>query len=287
MEKQLLRATYVLIVIAALGIAGSARTASAVDFGFENPPYSSGSLLGQAGWETAPYVLADPFFGGAINGDVSITTTNPLAGAQSVLYNQAVAIGGNTGASDVRNPGALVAREHGSGLNDISSSFLIQTNDNSVGLPNNGSMGYFIGQGGRSPILVLLVNAGPTSGDILVGENFALPDVGNFIGNDVLEFFVGVDLDNQNYDVSVRNITQGTPVTTLTGSGPGGRFPFFGGTIGDDGDGITYTLDTSLLLRSGVGRIDDLSATAVPEPAAVCMALVALGAVATYRRVRG
>ena len=49
----------------------STRFASAVDFSFENPPYTAGaSLIGQDGWVTGAYVLADPFFGGAVNGTV-------------------------------------------------------------------------------------------------------------------------------------------------------------------------------------------------------------------------
>ena len=270
-----------------VGALSSSRLAMAVDISFENPPYSAGSsLIGQDGWATGGYVLADPFFGGAVNGTVEVTATNPLAGAQSVLYNQtsSPAGAGNTGASDVGKAGAVVAREHGSSAVDLTASFLIQSNDNAVGAPNNGSMGFFLGRGGNSPILILLVNAGTTTGDILVGDGPGLPDVGDFDGNDVLEFHLGVDLDGQNYSVAVRNVTAGTPMTTLTGTGPGGRFPFFGGPISDDGDGVTYTLDTSLMLRSGVGRVDSISATAVPEPTAMGLALLSIAAIGMYRR---
>jgi hypothetical protein len=259
----------------------------AASFTFENPPYVAGAtLIGQNGWETIPFVFADPFFGGAVNGTVDVTATNPLAGAQSVLYNQLVipAGAGNTGASDVRNPVSIVGKKGGTDAADITASFLIQCNDNAVGAANNGSMGFFLGRGGNSPILILLANVGPTTGDILVGDTGGLPDKGDLKGNDVLQFQLGVDLDGQNYSVAVQNLTAGTPLTPLTGSGPGGRFPFFGGPIPSDGDGITYTLDTSLLLRSGMGRVDNNSVAAVPEPATFSVAMLGLVAAGAYRR---
>jgi len=270
----------------ALCAVGNARVATAINLDFEGPTYAVGTLLGQDGWATNGYVTADPFFGGTTNGTVNVSASNPLAGIQSVLYNQtAIPPGaGNTGASDVGKAAAIVGNEHGTSAIDLTASFLIQTNDNAVGAANNGSMGFFLGQGGRSPIILLLVNAGPTTGDILIGDAGGLPDKGDFKGDDVLEITIGVDLDGQNYDVSVRNVTAGTPLTALTGSGPGGRFPFFGGTITDDGNGVSYTLDTSLLLRSGVGRIDAINVVTIPEPATAGLALATLVASGLCRR---
>jgi hypothetical protein len=287
MVKQGFGLARVLTAFAVLGVVGSARVAAAIDFDFENPPYvAGGTIVGQDGWATNGYVLADPFFGGAINGTVDISTTNPLAGAQSVLYNQTAVLGGNTGASDVGNAGAVVGIEDGTSAVDITASFLIQSNDNALGAANNGSAGFFLGRGGNSPIIILLVNAGPTTGDILIGDGGGLPDEGDFDGNDVLEFHLGVDLDGQNYEVSVRNITAGAPLTPLVGTGPGGRFPFFGGPIPSDGDGVTYTLDTSLLFRSGVARIDALNVVGIPEPTSLGLGVLGLGAVGMLRRKR-
>jgi hypothetical protein len=286
MERQALRAARLFGAIASLAVAGSASMAAS-DFGFENPPYvAGGTIVGQDGWATNAYVLADPFFGGAVNGTVDISTTNPLAGAQSVLYNQAAVLGGNTGASDVGNAGIVKGFEDGTSAIDVTASFLIQSNDNPVGAPNNGSAGFFLGQGGRSPIIILLTNAGTTTGDILVGDGPGLPDKGDFDGNDVLEFQLGVDLDGQSYAVFVRNVTAGTPLTALVGSGPGGRFPFFGGSLTDDGDGVSYTLDASLIFRSGVARVDALSVVAIPEPMSVSLGIAGLGVVALLRRKR-
>ncbi|MBA3480908.1 MAG: PEP-CTERM sorting domain-containing protein [Pirellulales bacterium] len=287
MVKQGFAVARVLTAIAALGFVGSARMAAAIDFDFENPPYvAGGTIVGQDGWATNGYVLADPFFGGSVNGTVDISTTNPLAGAQSVLYNQTAVLGGNTGASDIGNAGAVVGVEDGTSAVDVTASFLIQSNDNALGAANNGSAGFFLGQGGRSPVIVLLVNAGTTTGDILIGDGGGLPDEGDFIGNDVLEFNVGVDLDGQNYEVSVRNLTAGTPHTPLVGTGPGGRFSFFGGSLADDGDGVTYTLDTSLLFRSGVARVDALSVIGVPEPMTLSLSVLGMGVLGMLRRKR-
>jgi hypothetical protein len=282
-----LRSVRAFAFVGVIAVAGSPGVASAVAFSFENPPYVAGStIVAQDNWSLAPYVLTDPFFGGAVNGTVDITATNPLAGAQSVLYNQTAVLGGNTGASDVRNQGAVVGVEDGTSAVDVTASFLIQSNDNSLGAANNGSAGFFLGQGGRSPVIILLVNAGATTGDILIGDGAGLPDEGDFDGNDVLEFNLGVDLDGQNYEVSVRNLTAGTPLTPLVGTGPGGRFPFFGGALADDGDGVTYTLDTSLLFRSGVARVDSLVAVGIPEPMSLSLGVVGMGAVGMLRRKR-
>jgi hypothetical protein len=271
----------------ALSIAGGAQVACALDIDFENPQYTSGTILGQNGWATNAYVLADPFFGGVVNGTVDVSTSSPLTGAQSVLYTQTVdpPSAGGSGASDVGSAGVIVARENGTDAIDLRASVLLQSDANSIG---SGSMGFFIGQGGRSPIILLITGASSSggTGDILVGDSAGLPDVGNYVAGSVLEAVFGVDLDNQNYDLSIRNVTAGTPAMQPTGSGPGGRFPFFGGTIADDGDGVTYTLDASLLLRSGVGRADALSLVAIPEPMAMQLGLLGLGACGLFRRMR-
>lgn len=287
MSARWLKVSGVACVMGMAWFLGTASAAWAVAIDFENPPYTAGgTIVGQDGWATNGYVLTDPFFGGAVNGTVDISTANPLAGAQSVLYNQTAVLGGNTGASDVGKAGAVVGRENGTSAIDVSASFLIQSDDNAVGAANNGSMGFFLGQGGRSPVIILLANAGVGTGDILVGDGGGLPDVGDFDGNDVLEFNLGVDLDGQNYELFVRNLTAGTPVSQLIGSGPGGRFPFFGGSLADDGDGVSYTLDTSLMFRSGTGRIDAVTAIAVPEPTTLGLAMLGMAVAFAMRATR-
>jgi hypothetical protein len=265
---------------------GSAAYAAAVNF--ENPPYSIGTIIGQDGWATNGYVLADPFFGGVVNGTVDISTSSPLAGAQSLLYQQTVdpPTAGGSGASDVGKADAIVGVKGGTTAIDLKATVLLQTNANSIG---NGSLGFFLGQGGRSPIFLLLNNASSSAGtgEILVGQDApgpVLSNLGPYKANDIVEFTLGVDLDGQNYDVSMRNVTAGTAATKLIGAGPNGRFPFFGGALADDGDGKSYTLDASLLLRAGVGRVDNI--TLIPEPATLSAVFVALAAATLALRAR-
>lgn len=243
------------LVIAALlcGVA-TVQFAAAATYDFENPPFTTGNLDGQNGFITPAYVLADPFFGGEVNGTVDVTATDPLSGTQSVSYNQTIVPtgAGASGASDVGKPFSVFAVEDGTDAVDITASFLINANSNSVG---SGQAGFFLGQGGRSPIIMLLSG----TGDILVGHEGGLPDFGDYVAGDTYEFAIGVDLDNQNYEVSSRNVTTGGTLTPLPGPLAGNRFAFFGGGIGDDGDGQTYTLDSTFLFRSGTAKVDNLN----------------------------
>lgn len=235
---------------------GVAQPASAINFSFENPPYTPGALVGQDSWISPGYVLVDPFFGGVLNGTVDVSTSTPLAGAQSVLYTQTVdpPSAGGTGASDVSRPYSVFAVKDGTTAVDITASVQLRTNSNAVG---NGSAGFFLGEGGASPIIVLITD----DNSVLVGDGAALPNVGTHVSNNTFEYTIGVDVDNLNYEVSSRNVTAGTPAVQFTGgSAPGGRFAFLGGGYADDGDGQTYTFDTSVILRSGVARFDNITA---------------------------
>jgi hypothetical protein len=269
-------------------VLGFGSAAYAAAFNFENPPYSVGTIVGQNGWATNGYVLADPFFGGVVNGTVDISTSSPLAGAQSLLYQQTVdpPAAGGSGASDVGRAGAIIGVKGGTNAIDIKASVLLQANANTIG---NGALGFFLGQGGRSPIFLLLNNASSSAGtgEILVGQDApgpVLSNLGPYKANDIIEFTLGVDLDGQNYDVVMRNVTAGTAATKLIGAGPNGRFPFFAGAIADNGDGKSYTLDASLLLRGGIGRVDNI--TLIPEPATLGTAILGLGVALALRKKR-
>jgi hypothetical protein len=249
----------------ALLMAGSmVPSASAVVFNFENPPYTPGTIIGQDNWVTNGYVLADPFFGGVVNGTVEISSNSPLNGSQSVLYTQTVdpASAGVSGASDVGRPNSVFATKDGTDAVDITASVRVRTDENGVG---TGSMGFFLGRGGASPIFFRIDNASTTgaSGSVIAGDGAAVPTVGSYLPNKTYEFTVGVDVDNLNYTLASRNLTDNTPVENYTGSGPNGRFVYFTGlptpAWADDGDGQTFTFDSSLMFRSGVGRADDLT----------------------------
>lgn len=237
-------------LIAAAAISGPAQ---ATTFDFENPPFTTGPLVGQNGFVNPAYVLADPFFGGALNGTVVVSNSAPLSGAQSALYTQtSVPAGaGATGASDTGKRYAVFGTTHGNDGFDITSSFLINMNANGVG---TGQAGAFLGQDGRSPALILLSGT-----QILVGTGFALPNMGTYVLGHTFEFTMGLDLDNSSYGVSYRDVTAGGTLTPIPGTLPNGQFPFFGGAISADGDGHTYTLDASMMLRSGTAQIDNFT----------------------------
>lgn len=247
--------------LAILTSISAGQAATAANFTFESPSYLPGTLIGQDQWATGGYVLADPFFGGVVNGTVDVSTNAPLAGSQSILYTQTVdpPTAGGTGASDVARPFSVFAVKDGTTAVDLTASFQIKADSNAIG---NGHMGFFLGEQGRSPILLQISNAnsGGGTGDITVGHDFVVPVVGSYAANSVYEFSVGVDVDNQNFEAFARNVTAGTPATKLIGPGPDGRFPFFGGAFGDDGDGQTFTFDTTMILRGGTGRIDNITA---------------------------
>lgn len=238
------------------------ETASAVNFDFENPPYTPGTLLGQNGWETGGYILADPFFGGTVNGTVDVSASSPISGSQSLLYTQTTvpAGAGVSGGSDVGNRFAVFAVKDGTTAIDLTASVQIRTDNNSIG---DGSAGFFLGRGGGSPIFFRIDNANSTNGTggIIIGDGGTVPSVGSYTPNNTYEFRFGVDVDNQQYEVFAKNLTAGTPEVNLTAGLPDGRATFFGGAgFPSDGDGQTFTFDSSVMLRSGTARVDEITA---------------------------
>lgn len=235
------------IVATTAALGADAATAAVVNF--ENPPYAPGAIIGQQGWIGATYL------GGGSNGTVTISSVSPLAGSQSVLYQQS-----NTGTfgGDVSRPFSTFGVEGGTNAFDLTATALVRVVANGTG---SGSAGFFLGEQGRSPIFARIDGAGAagTTSSLTIGDGAALPSVGSYIADHVVEITLNVDLDNQNYEVLTRDVTAGGAAVKLIGSGPDGRFLFFGGGYGDDGDGKTYTFDTTLLLRGGTARVDNLT----------------------------
>src|SRR4029078_4996690 len=58
-------------------VVAGARPVAAIALDFENPPYTTGSVVGQDGWALTGYFPT-------LNGTVNVSTTNPLAGSQSL-----------------------------------------------------------------------------------------------------------------------------------------------------------------------------------------------------------
>ncbi|BBO35194.1 beta strand repeat-containing protein [Lacipirellula parvula] len=238
-------ATCVLAASAVLG----AEAADAAVVNFESPAYTSGAIIGQQGWIGALYL------GGASNGTVTVSPTSPLSGSQSVLYQQANT---STFGADVARPFGTFGVEGGTDAFDLTATALVRVVANGAGA---GSAGFFLGEQGRSPIFARIdgVGAAGTTSSLTIGDGPGLPSVGSYIADHVVELTLNVDLDNQNYEVLTRDVTAGGAAVKLNGSGPNGRFAFFGGAYGDDGDGKTYTFDTTLLLRGGTARVDNFT----------------------------
>lgn len=274
--------------VSLLWVVGSAHVSSAVTvhLDFEDPPYTAANLVGQDGWAINDYASVG-------NGTTTVSSTAPLAGSQSVLYNRTFT-GGGFSAGDVGQASVGFAKEDGTPAADLTASVLLQADANSVG---NGQLGLFLGYNaflGASPVFVLLSNANSSlgTGDILVSNGPAddLADFGDYHGGDVVEFTLGIDLDNGLFDVFVRNVTAGTPAAQLPGPAPGSKFRFIFGAAGweDIGDGMTHRVDVGLALRNGAGRVDGVTLEGlVPEPATFGLALlVGLAAAVLFRPAR-
>ncbi len=243
-----------------VAVMGLCESVNAQTFNFENPPYNSGTIVGQQGWNTNGYITGDPFFGGVVNGTVEISSSGAIAGGQSLLYTQTSDPpgSGGPGGSDVGQLYAFFGTEDGTDAIDMSTTFKLQSQ---AGTLDNGLTGLGLSPGGgRSPLFVNIrnVNATNGTGEIAIGDGTNIPVVAPYTSGNIINFRIGVDFDTETYEVFATNVTQGTPETQLPGSGPNGRIPFFFGTAGDDGDGITHTMDVHVVLRSGVARADDI-----------------------------
>lgn len=262
-----------------------APNASAVTIGFEDPQYVPGPLEGQQGWVSNSY---NPALGG-INGTVEVSTLQPLAGTQSLLYTQT----GGTGSSDVSKAAVVSTPSEGTTAADLTGSVLLQADANTQG---TGQLGLFLSPdafNGLSPIGILLegANSATAAGNILVldgsfGDTGGFRNVGSYDPNRIAEFVYGVDFDNSTYDLAFRYM--GDPsFTPLAGGGPNGSFTFFGTSpaFPAEADG-TYSVDVGTFLRSGVGRIDNITLNPIPEPGTLGLALLGIGGLALRRRRR-
>jgi hypothetical protein len=258
---------------------------------FENPPYVSGANLeGQDGWVLNSYVGPGKFL--ELNGDVTVSADSPLAGSQSLLYNETAPLVGNGGGADASKANVITVVKNGTTAVDLRASVLMQVDANVI---RNGQVGLFFSFNafnGNSPIGVLLnnVNSATGSGRIepLDQNGFNIVAAQPYVPNNVLEFRFGIDFDTLEYELSYRDLTAGGPLVPMVGLGVAvpGRFRFTGGSFPSDGDGQTFTVDVGTLLRGGTGRIDDLIFTAVPEPTSFGLGIVAFCGLLSVRRSR-
>jgi hypothetical protein len=270
-----------------------AQIASAVTVDFENPPYAAGDVVGQGGWSVAPYFPTP-------NGTVTVSTTSPLAGSQSLSYTR-TELGLAPNGADVLKPGVAIIANDGTGAADLTASFLISSSSLSPQGLGFGVVGLNLrssnaGSSDNPSIAIQLNNAGYAESSI---EEFA--GIGGFGGpaawhyfggalaaaffpeHDTLEFKVDVDFDSSTYTTAYRNVTAGDVAFTNSGSVRGFAVPF-----PTDSNGH-YSVDVIAAFRYGAGQIDDitLSGNIIPEPATLGLSLASAVALALVRRRRG
>jgi hypothetical protein len=264
------RRVCVLVLICFTAIA---RISSAATIGFEGPTYSLGSVIGQDGWVANSYTNA-----GNQNGTAEVSAVSPLVGSQSLLYTQTIA----GGLRDISRPSLVTVKESGTTAIDAVGSFRIQVADNSLGSGRSGAFFSYDGFNGQAQAGVQITGVTAAGGGLIQpvdfgAGGFSVAAQQPYVANDVLEFVVGLNFDNLDYELSYRNLTTGGPLTPMTGgTGPGGRFRFNGNAFPDDGDGVSYTVDTLAFLRSGTSRIDNFTLAQVPEPTSAILLMAGL-----------
>lgn len=271
------------ICLVVVALIGSSTLASAV-VDFENPPYTIGGIEGQDGW-------ALPSYASAANGTLEVSTTNPLAGAQSLSYTRTEAGLGAT-FRDVYKPDVVQIAKDGTPTPDLNATFLISSTSLAAEGMGYGVNGLFLGPDGANgvtPLGVRLTNAGSTIPSI---EEFAAFGSGGafyyfggslasaaFPENDTLEFSIDVDFDSATYTVEYRNVTTGGP-TIASGITRGFAVAYPTNSHG------AYDIDVTAAFRYGAGKIDNISLTGniVPEPMTWALSLTCAAAMCLWRR---
>lgn len=266
--------------------ATSARIAEAVTVSFENPPYTAGAVIGQDGWAPTAYFPA-------LNGTLVVSSTNPLAGSQSLSYTRTEA-GLAPNGSDVVKADVVTIAKDGTPAADLSASFLISSTSLSPQGMGFGVDGLFLtptGGSGSTPIGIRLNNAGSSIPSIEEFADFGGSPAFFYFGgslaaaafpeNDTLEFDIDVDFDSSTYTVAYRNVTTGTPFV------PSGFTRGFAVPYPSNPDG-TFDVDVIAAFRYGAGRIDNitLSGNVVPEPATLGLSILGVASAGLTRRKR-
>jgi hypothetical protein len=271
--------------IVGTGLLAMAFTHSAKAIAIDFETYSTGSLFGQDNWESNSY---NGFILGGLNGDVVVSTSAPPAGSRTLLYTQT----GGRGATDVCKANVISITPNGTSAPELGGSVLLRADPNANG---NGQVGLFLGPdavNGTSPIGVLIEGSGAGVAYV-IDNNWATQTGGNpfrpngaYVSGHVLEFAFQVDFDSSSYQVAYRDVTAGEPsFTPLVGGNPDGSAAFFGSFPAEPNG--TYSVDVGVFLRDGIGRVDNITLNAIPEPGTLGLAgLVVSAGVAWTRRRR-
>lgn len=198
-----------LLMLVASCCAGSGLVAFAVPIDFENPPYTTGNIVGQDGWALTAYT-------GTPNGTLEVSTTNPMSGGglQSLSYTRTELGLAGTFHDVVKSDVALVAKD-GTPAADLKASYYISSTSlagQGLGYGVDGVALSYAGPSGASPLGVRLNNAGSTIPSIEVFGN-GPGGVGYyyfggslaaaaFPESDTLEFNIDVDFDSSTFRVS-------------------------------------------------------------------------------------
>jgi hypothetical protein len=269
----------VLTLLVGLCFVGNEYVAGQAVIDFENPPYSTGNIVGQGGWAITSYFPT-------LNGTVEVSTTSPLAGSQSLNYTRTDTTLAPNGA-DVVKSGVITVAKDGTPAADLRASVLISSRSLSAQGLGFGVDGFYLspaGASGVTPIAFRLNNAGSSIPSIEeFADNGGSPAFFYFGGslaaaafpeNDTLEFNVDVDFDSSTYKTAYRDITTAGALVS-PGIVRGFAVPYAANPNG------TFNVDVIAGFRYGAGKIDNisLSGNVVPEPAT--LGLLAFGIAAT------
>ncbi len=228
---------------AAITLVTADALAASENLDFEPPSYSVGSVLGQNGWFWNGYSVAQ-------DGVFTVSDDSPLGGIQSLRFERS-----SQALSDI-SLANVIAAKRGAGT-DLQVSYLYSAGANSLG-------GLFVGPdgvNGWSPAFVQFL----PDGTVLYGENFG---VFSFVGltyaaDDLISVKYEMDFTDDPSGIGVvtyrfNNLTSGAPEYVATKN-------FFAGW-GPEGPNGEYLVDVSVVGRLGIGRIDDIQLSAIPEP---------------------
>ena len=229
---------------------------------FENPPYTTGTVIGQQDW-----VINNYSDGGMVDSDAQIITTGALAGSQSL---QILAPNAGTTVHDISTTIPGTFSEAGAG-NDFYLTFLLKMPEYGkafIGLSNSGLEAF----GGGTPDFIVIDggNIGANNVELLTTD---------FTPGDLYEFRIGYDLAGQTFAPSLRNITTGGSFTLAPTIPENGSF----GTLLS-----SPLVDPGIIFgaRQNSVIIDNIAIIAVPEPGTSVLALGSLGLVLGLRRMR-
>jgi hypothetical protein len=236
-------ASRLLLLFALAVVATRAERATAVTFDFEAPAYSAGPLVGQDGWGKNVYYAT-------MNGNLNVSATSPLSGAQSISYEQTVA----GGLADVNRANVLLITPGVQGT-DVTLSYTIKATPNSFGAPHGGMFLQQVGGSGASPIFGRI-----NGGFFEVGAAGAVVPINDFFfgAGERIKVTYEVDFDASTMNLILENLEAGDIFSQ--------NYPFFAGYGAPLGPNGEYQVSVAAFFRGGNVQMDDVTLTAGVGP---------------------